>query len=57
MIGEVAMMTGEALTHITMTAAGMTRTDAGTIAAETRGKIVTRTGRGMPTGITVGRAE
>lgn len=57
MIGEVAMMTGEALTLITMTAAGMTRTDAGTIAAGTRGKIVTRTGRGMPTGITVGRAE
>lgn len=57
MIGEVAMMTGEALTLITMTAAGMTRTDAGTTAAGTRGKIVSRTGRGMPTGITVGRAE
>ena len=56
MIGEVAIMTGEALT-LTMTAAGTTWTDAGTTAAATRGKIVTRTGRGMPTGITVGRAE
>ena len=57
MIGEVAMMTEEALT-LTMTVAGMTTTDAGTTAVGTRGKIATRTGpRGTPTGKADGRAE
>ena len=56
MIGEVAMMTEEALT-LTMTVAGMITTDAGTTVAGTNGTIVSRTGRGTPTGITDGLAE
>ena len=56
MIGEVAMMTEEALI-LTMTVAGMITTDAGTTVAGTNGTIVSRTGRGTPTGITDGLAE
>ena len=56
MIGEVAMMTEEALI-LTMTVAGMITTDAGTTVAGTNGTIVSRTGRGTPTGITDGLDE
>ena len=56
MIGEVAMMTEEALI-LTMTVAGMITTDSGTTVAGTNGTIVSRTGRGTPTGITDGLAE
>ena len=56
MIDEADMMTEEALT-LTMTVAGMITTDAGTTVAGTNGTIVSRTGRGTPTGITDGLAE